>query len=174
MRKLCLLVQLLFQRSVKVNPAYLGIRPPENLSQLKVKFLLWKCWKRWRGLKIGTLIHIWVQTDPAAEGSAVDRHCPYNPWRCYHSTISCLLFQKYKIQFETNTKAIRWPSGWFSGERALKNLKTISCPLFQKYNIQTETNTKARIPPSGWLSTTQIQIDTNTNTKWYKHKYKLI
>ena len=38
-------------------------------------------------LKNTTLIRIWVQTDPAAEGSGVDRHCPYNPWKCYHSRI---------------------------------------------------------------------------------------
>ena len=32
-----LLVQLLLQRSVKVNPTYLGIRPPENWSKFEVK-----------------------------------------------------------------------------------------------------------------------------------------
>ena len=35
-RKVNLLVQLLLQRSVKVNPTYLGIRPPENWSKFKV------------------------------------------------------------------------------------------------------------------------------------------
>ena len=81
-----LLVQLLFQRSVKVNPAYLGIRPPENWSQFKVK-LFCEMFGHSERLKNTTLIRIWVQTDPAAEGSGVDRHCPYNPWKCYHSRI---------------------------------------------------------------------------------------
>ena len=80
-----LLIQLLFQGSVKVNPAYLGIGSPE-----KKNFDAFEKRKKFRfatatDSEIATLRHIWAQRDPAAEGSSVDRHCPCNPWKYYDS-----------------------------------------------------------------------------------------
>ena len=55
--------------------------------------------------EIATLRHIWAQTDPAAEGSSVDRHCPCNPWKYYDS----------------NQIKKQRPSGGLGGESALED-----------------------------------------------------
>ena len=117
-KKMFLLIQLLLQRSVKVNPAYLGIRPPENSRWvLGATLLLWMFWKGKRFKKLA-------------------------PWYVFESKQIRLLKVQTLTDIVHTIPENVFTHGFENNQLWGKSIKI----TFEKYNFQVATNTKDHLP----------------------------
>ena len=117
--KMFLLVQLLLQRSVKVNPAYLGIRPPENSQKFKVTI----------ESNISAVKKVW-------------RFKKLAPWYVFESKQIRLLKVQTLTDIVHTIPENVFTHGFENNQLWGKSIKI----TFEKYNFQVATNTKDHLP----------------------------